>query len=110
MEKLLTKNINDLRIGDIRIKHDSNTGWSSALTVQYMPDYPGKFDVTNFYYSISPNSITSGKFSIGLDHRKPIEEQVISDILPENDAKVIRLALNEYKENRVYNQIHHLDI
>ena len=100
MEKLLTKNINDIRIGDIRLKKESS-GYSSTIEVQYMPDYPGKFDVTNFYYSISPNSIISGKFSIVVDHRKPIEEQVISDILPENDAKIIRLALNEYKENRL---------
>ena len=66
-----------------------------------MPDYPGKFDVTNFYYSISPNHIVSGKFSISIDSRKPIEEQTINNIISEKDAKQIRIALKEYGNDRL---------
>lgn len=100
MEKLITKSVNDIRIGDIRLKNESS-GYSSAIEVQYMPDYPGKFDVTNFYYNISPNHIMSGRFSIGVDNRKPIEEQTISNLILEKDAKEIRLALKEYENNRL---------
>lgn len=100
MEQLITKNVNDIRIGDIRLKKESS-GYSSAIKVQYMPDYPGKFDVTNFYYSISPNHIMSGRFSMGVDSRKPIEERTISNLISEKDAKEIRLALKEYENNRL---------
>ena len=100
MEQLITKNVNDIRIGDIRLEHEPND-CSSSITVQYMPDYPGKFDVTNFYYSISPNHIMSGRFSMGVDSRKPIEEQTISNLISEKDAKEIRLALKEYENNRL---------
>ena len=100
MEQLITKNVNDIRIGDIRLKKESS-GYSSTIEVQYMPDYPGKFDVTNFYYSISPNHIVSGKFSISIDSRKPIEEQTINNIISEKDAKQIRIALKEYENNRL---------
>ena len=100
MEQLITKNVNDIRIGDIRLKKESS-GYSSTIEVQYIPDYPGKFDVTNFYYSISPNHIMSGRFSMGVDSRKPIEEQTISNLISEKDAKEIRLALKEYENNRL---------
>lgn len=100
MEQLVTKNINDIRIGDIRLKKESS-GYSSAIEVQYMPDYHGKFDVTNFYYSISPNHIVSGKFSISIDSSKPIEEQTINNIISEKDAKQIRIALKEYENDRL---------
>ena len=100
MEQLITKNVNDIRIGDIRLKKESS-GYSSTIEVQYMPDYPGKFDVTNFYYSISPNHVMSGRFSMGVDSRKPIEEQTISNLISEKDAKEIRLALKEYENNRL---------
>lgn len=98
MEKLITKSVNDIRIGDIRIEHES-IGYSSAIEVQYMPDYPGKFDVTNFYYNISPNHIVSGRFSIGVDNRKPIENRTINNLILEKDAKEIRLALKEYEND-----------
>ena len=100
MEKLITKSVNDIRIGDIRLKKESSD-CSSSVTVQYLPDYPGKFDVTNFYYNISPNHIVSGRFSIGVDNRKPIEEQNINNLISEKDAKEIRLALKEYENNRL---------
>ena len=100
MEQLITKNVNDIRIGDIILKKESS-GYSSTIEVQYIPDYPGKFDVTNFYYSISPNHIMSGRFSMGVDSRKPIEEQTISNLISEKDAKEIRLALKEYENNRL---------
>ena len=100
MEQLITKNVNDIRIGDIRLKKESS-GYSSTIEVQYMPDYPGKFDVTNFYYSISPNHIVYGIFSISIDSRKPIEEQTINNIISEKDAKQIRIALKEYENNRL---------
>ena len=100
MEKLITKSVNDIRIGDIRLKKEPSV-YSSAIEVQYMPDYPGKFDVTNFYYNISPNHIKSGRFSMGVDNRKPIEEQTISNLISEKDAKEIRLALKEYENNRL---------
>ena len=54
-----------------------------------MPDYSGKFDVTNFYYSISPNHIMSNRFSLAIDSRKPIEERTINNIILEKDAKVL---------------------
>lgn len=100
MEQLVTKNVNDIRIGDIKLEKVSS-GYSSTIEVQYMPDYPGKFDVTNFYYRISPNHIMSGRFSIGVDNYKPIEEQTISNLVSEKDAKEIRLALKEYEKNRL---------
>lgn len=100
MEKLITKSVNDIRIGDIRLEHESSD-CSSSITVQYMPDYPGKFDVTNFYYNISPNHIVSGRFSIGVDNRKPIENRTINNLILEKDAKEIRLALKEYENNRL---------
>ena len=100
MEQLITKNVNDIRIGDIRLEHESSD-CSSSITVQYMPDYPGKFDVTNFYYNISPNHIMSSRFSIGVDNRKPIEERTINNLISEKDAKEIRLALKEYENDRL---------
>ena len=100
MEQLITKSVNDIRIGDIRLEHESSD-CSSSITVQYMPDYPGKFDVTNFYYNISPNHIVSSRFSIGVDNRKPIEERTINNLISEKDAKEIRLALKEYKNDRL---------
>lgn len=100
MEKLITKSVNDIRIGDVRLKKGSS-GYSSTIEVQYMPDYPGKFDVTNFYYSISPNHIMSGRFSISVDNRKPIEERTINNLISEKDAKEIRLALKEYENDRL---------
>lgn len=100
MEKLITKSVNDIRIGDIRLKKESS-GYSSAIEVQYMPDYQGKSDLTNFYYSISPNHIKSGRFSICVDNHKPIEEQTINNLISEKDAKEIRLALKEYENNRL---------
>ena len=100
MEQLVTKNINDICIGDIRLKKESS-GYSSAIEVQYMSDYLGKFVVTNSYYNISPNHIVSGKFSISVDRHKPIEEQTISNIILEKDAKQIRLALKEYENDRL---------
>ena len=92
MEKLITKSVNDIRIGDIRLKKEPSV-YSSAIEVQYMPDYPGKFDVTNFYYSISPNHIVSGRFSIGVDNRKP------TDYLDDEDADEIE---DWRKEHVVY--------
>ena len=100
MEQLITKNVNDIRIGDIRLTKESSS-YSPAIEIQYMPDYPGKFDVTNFYYCISPNHIRYGRFSMAVDNYKPVEEQTISNLISEKDAKEIRLALKEYEKNRL---------
>lgn len=100
MEQLVTKSVKDIRIGDIRLYHESSD-CSSSITVQCMPDYPGKFDVTNFYYNISPNHIVYGRFSIGIDNCKPIEERTINNLISEKDAKKIRLALKEYENDRL---------
>ena len=100
MEQLITKSVSDIRIGDIRLQKELSKS-SSAIEIQYMPDYPGKFDVTNFYYNVSPNHIVSGKFSIGVDNRKPIEERTINNLISEKDAKEIRLALKEYENDRL---------
>ena len=100
MEQLISKSINDIRIGDIRLIRELS-GNSSTITLQYMPDYPGKFDVTNFYYSVSPNQIMSNRFSLWVDNRKPIEEQTVDNLILEKDAKEIRLALKEYENDRL---------
>ena len=73
MSMIFVSVISDLKKG--------SSGYSFTIEVQCMPDYPGKFDVTNFYYSISPNHIMFGKFSISADNRKPIEERTINNLI-----------------------------
>lgn len=90
----MEKNANEICLGDVRLKKEN-----LMLVFNIYYDYSGEGDVKAEYYNIMPGHSYHGPLSHMRYRDTKNEEWIFKDFLNPYDAKKLRLAYYEYKNN-----------